>query len=173
MKCRGTNRKGQPCGNWAIKGGTVCEDHGGKAPQVKAAAQVRLLEEKARKLIPDQVEIHPDPIRRVLELAAEMDAFRESVRLLVNNLEDIATESYQAGEQVKAEVLVYERALERVAAAYLNICKLNLEERLVQIREREALAMLKALDKGLLAAGLSADQQQQVKQATARALRAA
>jgi hypothetical protein len=32
----------RPCRNWAIKGGTVCPYHGGKAPQVKAAAQRRL-----------------------------------------------------------------------------------------------------------------------------------
>jgi len=45
-KCRahtsGTYGPKRPCRNWAIKGGTVCPYHGGKAPQVKAAAQRRL-----------------------------------------------------------------------------------------------------------------------------------
>ena len=45
-KCRahtsGLHGTKRPCRNWAIKGGTVCPYHGGKAPQVKAAAQRRL-----------------------------------------------------------------------------------------------------------------------------------
>lgn len=45
-KCRahtsGLHGAKRPCRNWAIKGGTVCPYHGGKAPQVKAAAQRRL-----------------------------------------------------------------------------------------------------------------------------------
>lgn len=41
QKCNGTNKAGRPCGNWAIKGGTVCPNHGGKAPQVKSKALVR------------------------------------------------------------------------------------------------------------------------------------
>ncbi len=32
----------RPCGHYAIKGGTVCYNHGGSAPKVKAAAQRRL-----------------------------------------------------------------------------------------------------------------------------------
>lgn len=48
-KCSAHNKQtGDPCGNWAIKGGTVCRYHGGSAPQVKAAAarrwEARLLE---------------------------------------------------------------------------------------------------------------------------------
>ena len=42
-KCRATNRQGNPCRQPAIPGGTVCFYHGGAAPQVKAAAERRLL----------------------------------------------------------------------------------------------------------------------------------
>lgn len=40
-KCRGKNKSGKPCGQYARKGGTVCGSHGGKAPQVAAKAAVR------------------------------------------------------------------------------------------------------------------------------------
>ncbi|GGR28884.1 HGGxSTG domain-containing protein [Agromyces mediolanus] len=41
--CTARRRNGQPCMNYAIKGATVCRLHGGSAPQVRAAAQVRIL----------------------------------------------------------------------------------------------------------------------------------
>ena len=42
--CKATNRQGEPCGQPAIRGGTVCRYHGGAAPQVAAAAARRVLE---------------------------------------------------------------------------------------------------------------------------------
>lgn len=42
-KCSANSKQsGERCGRWAIPGGTVCPMHGGKAPQVKAAADNRL-----------------------------------------------------------------------------------------------------------------------------------
>ena len=43
QKCKATNRRGAPCGRWAIPGGTVCLNHGGGAPQVREAARRRLM----------------------------------------------------------------------------------------------------------------------------------
>jgi hypothetical protein len=40
-KCPSKTTKGNPCGNWAMKGGTVCSTHGGMAPQVKATPPIR------------------------------------------------------------------------------------------------------------------------------------
>lgn len=47
MKCSARKSNGEPCGAWAIRGGTVCRVHGGSAPAVKAAAARRLEEAKA------------------------------------------------------------------------------------------------------------------------------
>ena len=44
QRCTAHRTNGQPCNNWAIKGGNVCRIHGGGAPQVKARAQERLQE---------------------------------------------------------------------------------------------------------------------------------
>ena len=43
MQCKATNRQGKRCGRSAIRGGRVCNLHGGSAPQVKAKAQLRLM----------------------------------------------------------------------------------------------------------------------------------
>lgn len=41
--CTAKRRNGEPCLNYAIRGAKVCRMHGGSAPQVRAAAQVRIL----------------------------------------------------------------------------------------------------------------------------------
>jgi hypothetical protein len=41
VKCSGTNNRGGPCGNWAVRGATVCESHGAGAPQVASKAHIR------------------------------------------------------------------------------------------------------------------------------------
>lgn len=46
-RCTATNARGQRCQKRPIVGGTVCATHGGSAPQVKAAAERRLLERQA------------------------------------------------------------------------------------------------------------------------------
>lgn len=41
-RCSATLRSGRPCRSWAVHGASVCNQHGGAAPQVRAAAQERL-----------------------------------------------------------------------------------------------------------------------------------
>lgn len=41
-KCTAQTKRGR-CKKWAIRGGSVCQTHGGGAPQVKAKAKERLL----------------------------------------------------------------------------------------------------------------------------------
>lgn len=41
--CTARRKSGQPCRNYALKGGNVCRMHGGAAPQVRRAAAVRIL----------------------------------------------------------------------------------------------------------------------------------
>lgn len=43
MKCTAKNRNGKKCGRNAIEGGTVCNMHGGSAPQVRRRAALRML----------------------------------------------------------------------------------------------------------------------------------
>lgn len=48
MQCKAkSTRSGERCRQQAIKGGTVCVMHGGRAPQVRNAAQARLALEQA------------------------------------------------------------------------------------------------------------------------------
>lgn len=44
VKCSARKTNGDPCGASPVRGATVCNKHGGSAPQVKRKAQERLLE---------------------------------------------------------------------------------------------------------------------------------
>jgi hypothetical protein len=46
-RCTATNSRGSRCSRRPILGGTVCPTHGGQAPQVRAAAERRLVERAA------------------------------------------------------------------------------------------------------------------------------
>jgi hypothetical protein len=46
-RCTAHRTNGQPCKGWAVHGTNVCSAHGGRAPQVKAAAAERLAVEQA------------------------------------------------------------------------------------------------------------------------------
>ncbi|MEU0159648.1 hypothetical protein ABZ154_12585 [Streptomyces sp. NPDC006261] len=43
-RCSARRTNSQPCGNWPMRGGTVCRKHGGGAPQVRNKAAQRIAE---------------------------------------------------------------------------------------------------------------------------------
>ena len=46
-KCKARRTDGEPCGRFPTRGADVCRSHGGGAPQVRAAAAERVLDEQA------------------------------------------------------------------------------------------------------------------------------
>lgn len=46
VRCSAHRSNGQPCRAYAIIGGRVCRAHGGAAPQVRAAAERRILQSR-------------------------------------------------------------------------------------------------------------------------------
>lgn len=78
-RCRANKSNGEPCPKFAIKGGMVCDSHGGRAPQVKARAQKRLLALVEPSIVRLNELIHQDghlptalgAIRTVLERAGD------------------------------------------------------------------------------------------------------
>ena len=51
VKCKARKQDGTRCGAWPIRGAEVCRVHGGRAPQVKAAAARRLAEQAAQQAV--------------------------------------------------------------------------------------------------------------------------
>lgn len=88
-RCRAKTQAGRPCRAWPIQGGTVCNKHGGSAPQVRAAADRRIETEKinieaARLMDLDGVDLHP-----VEHLLEELHRAAAVVRVLGGHLAEV------------------------------------------------------------------------------------
>lgn len=123
-----------------MKGTTVCFKHGGGAPQVRAAAERRLLtqavEADAEAMLAHRglagVE---DPFDALSRMAAELLALKDAWAARVNALSSVRSMSVQGVETIRSEIGAYERALTMSARVLEVLAKLNLDERRVRITE--------------------------------------
>src|SRR5208283_4603384 len=115
-RCTATNRRGGRCGRAPVRGARVCSMHGGKAPQVIAAATGRVVEAgAARQLRAEGYEPTVNPVEELLSLGAEVTALKDVLRARVADLSEPewVTTSKLAVQDVRALVRAYERALDR------------------------------------------------------------
>lgn len=174
-KCQGRRTNGEPCGNWPMRGALVCRKHGAGAPQVRAAAARRVAEDEARRglarLDAPSVE---DPLTELSKLAGQVVAWKDALAAKVNELTAVRYEAMGAGtEQLRAEVALFERALDRCAAVLGLIAKLGIDDRLAAISERQADAVVRAVDAAIASAGIAGPAAVQARQVAARELRRA
>jgi hypothetical protein len=125
---------------------------------------VLILAEHGEKfLTPDPI---GNPLAELLELAAEIKAFKEALRQVAAYLfskERIRSAHSKVGEQLRAEIILYERAQERLAKILIDISKLGIEAKLAGLEDTQADMIERALDAALTAAGLGLVAQQEAK----------
>lgn len=192
-RCIRHNREGQPCNRHPVRGTTVCAapSHGGLLPRVKAAAARNMAEEKIRRsLAGTSARPVDDPYAELSRLAGQVVHWKDTLANIVDSMSGDAEcrecgasvpgagewryEASGAGtEQLRSELSLFERALDRCGATLGMIAKLNIEDRMARISERQADAMLRAFDAGLAAAGVSGQPAIEARQVAARELRAA
>lgn len=174
-RCTARRTNGEPCKNAPMRGGLVCRKHGGGTPQARAGASLRLAEQSIRReLAQIGVASVDDPFTELSRLAGEVVSFKNRLAEKVNELTALRYEASGAGtEQLRSEVVLFERALDRCAAVLGMITKLGIDERMARVSERQAEAMKRALDAALAAAGLSGPAAVEARRVIARELRAA
>lgn len=137
---------GKQCQRAPIRGGNVCLVHGGKAPQVKASASRRLeveeIETEVGNLIAfESFEGVSDPLEVLSELAARSLATERALAARVNDLASDDRLRYKASgagtEQLRAEVVLWERWHSIAARHAETLAKFNFEERRVRMSERQ------------------------------------
>lgn len=165
-RCRATNRRGSQCGRTAPLGSRVCSFHGAKSPQAKRKAAERVAEQADQavyaRYAPDASPLE-DPIGALLGVAGEITGFKDFVGARVAELR---AEGWryrgEAAEQLRSEVAVYERSLDRAARVLIDISKLGLEERRVQIYESQGQMFATVLNRIFVRLELSAEQRELV-----------
>lgn len=174
--CTATSKRtGKRCGAYPSDGFYVCKWHGGGLPQVKRKAAERLAEQNLMKQHAGMKKRRvTNPLTTLQELAGEALAWKELCAEHVENLNNMLRYEGQGntGEQTRAEVLLFEKAMDRCTNVLTAIAKLKIDERLVAIKEREADLFEKALMRTFAKMGLSDDQQSSARQIIAGEIRA-
>lgn len=145
-----------PCcrAHGAAAGSWPSQQAAGRVVQNKATERMaQLLNEHAEVLA--NAEAVADPLAELLQLAGELLAFKEILRARISLLKpnEWRYSGKAIGEQVRAEIILYERAMERLATILQKIARLNIEQRLAAIDEQVAAHIERALDLGMEAAG--------------------
>lgn len=168
-RCR--NGYGQPdaCHSAAVTGTIppMCKNHGANHGSYQAGlAAERVVEGKyADRLVVILAEhgekfLHPDPIgnplEELLDLAAEIKAFKDAMRGVASYLysrDRMRSAHDKVGEQLRAEIMLYERAQERLGSILVQIAKLGIETKLASIEVRQRELIEQALTLAIQAAG--------------------
>jgi hypothetical protein len=171
-KCGGTNRQGEPCGNPPGKGtdhlgSGNCSSHAGATPTGRMAA----LNERAERLLYQRDALPvTDPLSALQRLAGRAAAWEDIIGDKVNELHSLRY-STEGGEQLRSEIAVMERAMDRLGKLLVDIAKLNIEGRLATVREATAVMLEQALQAALAASGCDLDGQQRAQEAFRRNLK--
>ena len=97
-----------------------------------------------------------DPLRALQELAGEALRLMGYFADRLAALEQLRYEG-RAGEQLRAEVALYERALDRAQRFALDLARLDIDDRLVKISEQQAALIAQVLQRVLERLGLYRD----------------
>lgn len=167
-----SKRTGEPCGATLRAGAVACKWHGGNSPQARARETERVTEQQIRTML-GRLTVRPidDPLTELSRLAGEVVAWKELVADHVARLERLRY-SGDGGEQIRGEITLFERALDRCATVLSAIARLNIDERLAKVSERQAEIVADALAGALTDMGLSREQQQEARRGLARRLHA-
>ena len=156
---------GPRCRSWVKPGELVCKRHGGSVPNVRTQAELRKNEIQVRmrlrkRLSKDGLKPLEDVYAELENNAAEAQAFKEICQERLNAITGEEGWRYKstAGEQLRAEVALYERAMERANKFLVDYVKLGIADRRVKVAEAQALILVGVIQNILNRLDLTRDQ---------------
>jgi hypothetical protein len=155
------------------KGYGRCRKHLGNSPTVARAAERERVEHEVRAELA-RLDVVPvdNPLEELQKLAGRVLAWEKVIGGLVNGLSAIRYESEHGGEQLRAEVALLERAMDRCERVLVAMARLNVDERLVRVSEKQAAQVVDVLKGALDDLGIDRNEEE-VRTVMARRLRLA
>lgn len=172
-RCGATNANGTKCRRFPVQYAKRCPRHGGNMPTVKIAAEKARLNEKIGKAA-QRLGLAPsieNPLHALQQLAGEVVQWKNLCRAELTELTTVGYAGAMSGEQIRAEITVWERALDRSITALATLARLNIDERLARIEEEQAAMVRKAFAAGLEEIGIGPEQRASAAKVFARHLR--
>jgi len=152
-----------------------CSWHGGAAPNVVKAAARQQAESEARAMLA-RMDVEPvgNPLEALHKLGGQVLAWQETCARLVNRLteEEVRYPGALRGEQLRAEIGMFQDSLRQSASVLGLLAKLNIDERMTTIRERDATMIAAAFAASLARAQLGRELEEVVRMDFAGRLRA-
>jgi hypothetical protein len=181
-KCGAQKRQGAPgeCCTLVAGFGTDhvgtgrCKFHGGNTRTQRAAAHAERADAEARRVLATlDVEPVADPLAALSRLAGQVVAWQEAISRIVNDLGDrIRYEGASGAEQLRAEIALYERAMDRTGQTLTAIARLDIDERLARVTERQAEHVIDAINAVLGHLGITGEEAVEARKVAARHLHA-
>jgi hypothetical protein len=179
-QCKAKSKRSQKqCNNPPIKGMEVCRMHGGSAPQAREAAARRVAHQQIQAaaeavLAHEGITSVEDPLNELGKLASASTAMMNALGARVNSLQELEhfSTAAQFSPAIKAEVQMYERAMDRTHRLLDSLVKHGYAERQVTIAETEALLVAGVIRRVVAGLGLTPAQQEQAQTLLADEFRA-
>ena len=156
-----SKRSGERCKRAAIVGGHVCAMHGGKVPAVRAKALQRVATAEAQAFVETQLAIRgPMTLSEVYrELLRTAGLAVEWRNLLEGKVADLVAWRYSAAgpgtEQLRSEVALFERAMDRTAKVLELIARLDIDARATALDAHQGQLVASAVQRILNALDLT------------------
>lgn len=151
--CAAHTRSGQPCKSRPMSGQRVCRMHGGSAPQVRAAAENRQLQQAADQVVRklwgglEQASPVKDPVASMERLAGALEQLVDEAGRRVAELQHVA--GGKDLTQLRAEVTLLERALGHLRGLLVDMARLGIAERQVELAQGQSELVVAAVRAGL------------------------
>jgi hypothetical protein len=173
-----------PCGKHPVPGAEVCNTHGGDAPHVRAAAERRVAEAEAAKVLRrrlgDTSDATPvtNPAVALARLAGDLQAWYGESKALVAELAQVTGGDEWEGTSglvgddgdIHPMVKLHERAQERLAKVLADMERIGIAHHLADIEEAKAAALFAAVVRALQSAGVDSPEVRQAIAVEVRAL---
>lgn len=176
--CKTVHSDGNKCRNRAIDGKDFCSwCFKRQSPVTRDAQRKKEIEHKSKVIIGelmkkedvpievDELGLSINPFDALLDIVEEQVRWKDTCQKNLNKLkvDEWRWDGDRAGEQLRSEVVLYERAIERCTNTLVKIARLGIEDRLARIAMRQQSVMEQAIVRTFADMGLSIEQQAQAR----------